>query len=201
MVIYNYRIEMKIKLLLILFTLCISTITNAHVGHHGPSQGWLHPLTGLDHFIAMVAVGAWSAIIGGRAVWVVPSCFVIFMFIGSLLGLNHVELPYTEVGILLSVIVLGIAIATKNRIPVYIATIFTAIFGVCHGFAHGYELPVIDHPNSYIAGFLITTALLHVLGLVVAHFCLKSPKGLKLLQGLGVIFALIGCYLFIHNMT
>ena len=168
--------------------------------HVFPSQsGWAHPLSGLDHILAMIAVGAWSAILGQRAIWLVPTFFVCFMLIGSLIGVAQFELPYTEQGIALSVIVLGCAIAIKGKIPTIFAALCTALFGIFHGFAHGYELPVIDDALLYISGFMLTTALLHVLGLVIGDHLLKSNVGKKILQFSGVVCTSLGVYILVNS--
>lgn len=179
----------------VLFILIYSHSALAHV--LSDESGWAHPLTGLDHILAMVAVGAWSAIIGGRGVWVIPSFFLIFMFLGGLVGFNQVELHYIEQGISISVIFLGIAVAIEGRVSVFLASICTALFGMFHGYAHGYEIPVIDDVALYIAGFMITTAVLHIVGLFSAHFLLKKAWGEKTLRLLGFLCAACGVYLLI----
>lgn len=168
--------------------------TSAHA-HVSGEAGWLHPLSGLDHLLAMIAVGAWSSQIGGKAIWFVPSAFVGFMFLGGLAGFEHLELPATEVAVSLSVVLLGLAIATKQRLPLAIAATGTALFGVFHGYAHGYEMPLMENKAMYTLGFLGTTALLHVTGAVGAHYLLKSRQGDRFLKILGGLSALCGVYL------
>ena len=111
---------------------------SAH-GFAGP--GWLHPLTGPDHMLAMLAVGAWSAQVGGRAIWIVPSAFVGAMSLGGALGLSGIALPATEMGIALSVLCLGAVIAAESRVANPLAAIAVGLFGLCHGSAHGLEMP------------------------------------------------------------
>jgi len=184
-----------IKYFIIFYFVSINT-AYAHV--LSEQSGWLHPLTGMDHVLAMIAVGAWSAIIGGRAVWIVPSFFLVFMFIGGLIGLTQADLMYTEQGIALSVLLLGIAIAVKGKIPTVLASVCTALFGVCHGYAHGYEIPVIDDATFYVAGFLVTTAFLHIVGLVCAHYLLKYKWGESTLRVLGLFCAISGMFLLVR---
>lgn len=160
-------------------------------------SGWAHPLSGLDHVLAMVAVGAWSAIIGGRGVWIIPCFFLIFMLVGGLVGFNQIEIFYTEQGIAISVIFLGMAVAIKGRVSIFLASICTALFGTFHGYAHGYEIPVIDDVVIYIAGFMITTAILHVIGLFSAYFLLKKTWGVTTLQFLGILCVVCGFYLLV----
>lgn len=182
---------------IVFFFLFFINNSYAHVLQN--EAGWAHPLSGIDHILAMVAVGAWSAILGHRAIWLVPTFFVVFMFIGSLIGIAQIELPYTEQGIALSVIILGYTIAIKGKIPTILAACCTALFGVFHGFAHGYELPVIDDAFFYITGFMITTALLHILGLVFGYYLLKYKVGEKVLQLSGVLCCISGLYLFFRS--
>lgn len=163
--------------------------------HTGLSSGWLHPLSGLDHLLAMIAVGAWSCQIGGRAVWLVPTSFVCFMGLGGFIGFEQLELPGTEIGIALSVVLLGGAIALEQRFPALIAAATTAIFGIFHGYAHGYEMPVIEHKLAYMSGFLATTASLHLLGAMGAYLLLKRTEGKLVLRLLGASCALCGLYL------
>ena len=160
--------------------------------HSGIDAGWLHPLTGLDHFLAMVAVGAWSAQIGGRAIWLVPGAFVLCMFCGGLLGMSMIDLQGLEVGITLSVIALGAAIALHQRMPTVVAALGVGLFGMLHGYAHGYEMPVIDDKVGYTLGFLATTATLHLVGAFGALGLMRVQGGGKILRGLGLICSMCG---------
>lgn len=166
--------------------------------HVNGDSGWFHPLSGMDHLLAMISVGAWSSQIGGRAIWIVPSAFVCFMFLGGLAGFEHFELPATEIAVSLSVVLLGLAISIKQRLPVAVAAGATALFGVFHGYAHGYEMPLMDNRVTYTLGFLTTTAMLHVVGAVGAHFMLKSDRGDTLLRLLGGVSTLCGIYLVLN---
>ncbi|TNV10187.1 HupE/UreJ family protein [Buttiauxella sp. B2] len=177
----------------LLFLILLSTApAYAHVNGEA---GWLHPLSGLDHLLAMIAVGAWSSQIGGRAIWIVPSAFVCFMLLGGLAGFENIELPGTEIAVSLSVVLLGTAIALKQKLPVAIAATATALFGVFHGYAHGYEMPLMSNKVAYTLGFLGTTAMLHVIGAVGAYYLLKNPAGDKLLRLLGTVSVICGFYL------
>ena len=165
--------------------------------HESADAGWLHPLTGADHAVAMIAVGAWSAQMGRRAVWLVPAAFVIFMAVGGGLGLMLIDLPGVEIGIAASVLLLGLAIGLKRRLPLPLAAAAVALFGLCHGYAHGYEIPIMADKASYIAGFLLSTALLHVLGLVGAHLLGKARHGDTALRALGFASACFGVWLMV----
>ncbi|HAV1831795.1 TPA: HupE/UreJ family protein [Enterobacter hormaechei subsp. steigerwaltii] len=177
---------------LLLFAALSISPAQAHVNGEA---GWLHPLSGLDHLLAMISVGAWSSQIGGRAIWVVPSAFVCFMFLGGLAGFEHLELPATEIAVSLSVVLLGLAIFINKRFPVAIAASATALFGIFHGYAHGYEMPLMDNKVIYTLGFLSTTALLHAIGAVGGYFMLKTRRGDKLLRLLGGLSMICGIYL------
>lgn len=162
---------------------------SAH-GFAGP--GWLHPLTGPDHMLAMLAVGAWSAQVGGRAIWIVPSAFVGAMSLGGALGLSGIALPATEMGIALSVLCLGAVIAAESRVANPLAAIAVGLFGLCHGSAHGLEMPTSQNPLGYAVGFLATTAGLHVIGAVLALLLLNRRKGRMALRLGGAATSLAG---------
>lgn len=144
---------------------------SAHVGI-GPvdtfSRGFFHPLSGIDHILAMVAVGLYAANLGGRALWLVPSAFVGTMILGGLLGYYGWPLPMVETGIALSVVIMGMAIATGVRLPTIAAMTLVGIFALFHGHAHGNEgagLGIAFLP--YATGFVIATGLLHVSGIAL----------------------------------
>ena len=135
----------------------------------GLVHGFMHPLGGLDHILAMVAVGMFAVCLGGRAVWLVPASFVVMMAFGGLLGVQGVAVPFVETGIAASVIVLGLAVALRLTVPVAAAMGLVGVFAIFHGFAHGAEMPVDASGLSYAMGFMLATALLHVAG-VAAGF-------------------------------
>src|SRR5262249_7386140 len=147
---------------LILLPACLAA-GPAHA-HGFAGSGWLHPLTGRDHMLAMFAVGAWSAQLGGRAIWAVPSAFVCAMAIGGMAALRGWPPPGTEILIAASVLGLGLAIALDRRFAWPVAALATALFGLAHGSAHGSEMPRTADAASYVIGFLVTTAGLHVAG-------------------------------------
>ena len=142
--------------------------TTAHTGvsvAHDLTHGFLHPLTGLDHVIAMIAVGIIAAQAGGRAVWLVPASFLAMMAFGGLLGMTGAGLPWVETGIAVSVIVLGGAAVMRLPMTGLAAATLVGAFAVFHGFAHGAEMPVDASAATYAGGFLLATALLHFAGL------------------------------------
>jgi urease accessory protein len=140
----------------------------AHVGA-GETDGFLHGLThpssGLDHVCAMLAVGLWAAQMGGRSVWVVPLTFVGVMALGGMLPMLGIDLPFVEQGIVLSVLLLGVLIAASVRRPLLLSSGMVGLFALWHGHAHGAEMPELASGIGYTLGFMLATALLHVIGI------------------------------------
>jgi urease accessory protein len=162
------------------------------VGDGGPGAGFMHPLTGLDHLLAMYAVGVVSAQIGGRAIWTVPSAFVLMMIVGGILGATSAPLPGTELGVAMSVVILGVAVAGAGRVPAWSALAAAGFFGVFHGFAHGGEMPTAASPALYALGFAVSTAGLHVLGALTGLLALCRREGHTRLRWAGVAIGLAG---------
>ena len=142
----------------------------AHV-ETGQAAGFLsglaHPVSGLDHVLAMVAVGLWGAQLGAPAIWLLPVTFPIVMALGGLLGLLGVPLPGVEVGIAASAILLGAAVMTERRLPLYAAAALVGFFAVFHGHAHGTELPPGQSGLLYSLGFVVATGCLHAIGIAI----------------------------------
>jgi len=154
-----------------------SGAAEAHVGHGstvGFAAGFAHPLSGLDHMLAMVAVGLFAARLGGKALWQVPGAFVAMMALGGILGMNGFSLPYVELGIAASVIVLGAAVALEFSLPTAAAMGLAGFFALFHGHAHGSEMPLVASGFSYGAGFIAATILLHGLGLGLGVATLRA---------------------------
>ena len=159
-----------LRLLLALAAVTAPTAAFAHPGGpgaHGFPEGFLHPLGGLDHVLAMVAVGVLAARIGGRALWLVPLSFVGMMAVGGGLGMAGVSVPAVEGGIALSVLVLGLVLALGLTPPATAAMALVGFFAVFHGCAHGAEMPETASGLAYGAGFVLATLLLHAAGLVL----------------------------------
>lgn len=133
-------------------------------GDTGFLSGFLHPLLGFDHLLAMVAVGLLSVQIGGRAVWTVPLAFLVFLAIGGGLGLVGLPLPQVEGAIALSVFGLGLVIALYTTTPMLAAMAMVGFFAIFHGHAHGMEIPSLAEPWLYVIGFLAASTVLHVAG-------------------------------------
>lgn len=172
---------------------------HAHTGHDGGTgftHGFEHPITGLDHILAMIAVGLWAAQIGGRAIWIVPASFVTAMLFGGIAGMNGFALPYLEQGIAASVLLLGLVIAFAVRPPVYVPALIVAAFALFHGVAHGAEMPETASGLAFGLGFILATSLLHLIGIglgVGLQKCSPAP----LVRALGVGVALLGGYLLV----
>jgi len=151
----------------------LSGIAEAHTGvDHavaagGLAAGFAHPFSGLDHLLAMVAVGLWAATLGGAARWAVPASFLVLMALGAVIGVHGVDLPMVEPMIALSVIALGAMVALALRVPTAAAAALVALFGLFHGYAHGAEMPEMVAPLGYGLGFVAATALLHGAGLAI----------------------------------
>lgn len=182
----------------------LPTAALAHTGvgdTSGFAHGFWHPIGGLDHVLAMVAVGAFAARLGGRALWIVPSAFVAMMAVGGFIGLEDIPLPFVETGIALSVVVLGLAVALRWKLPVAAAGALVGLFAVFHGHAHGGEMPVDASGLSYALGFMLATALLHVagigLGLAIGKIGARSKLVLQASGGATALagVALLGGYL------
>ena len=175
-------------------------IASAHTGigrAAGFLHGFWHPVGGIDHVLAMVAVGLLAAQLGGRALWAVPATFVAVMATGGALGMAGVALPAVEVGIALSVLVLGLLVLAGRRWPLGLAMALVAVFAVFHGHAHGSEMPVDASGLSYGLGFMLATALLHLagIGLGIGLGRLAATEGGRLIQASGAAIALAGVVL------
>jgi urease accessory protein len=161
---------MKKFRILVLFALAALPATaEAHTGiglHvHGFWAGIAHPLSGLDHLLAMTAVGFWAASLGGRARYIVPLAFMAVMTIGGVIGMMGLSFPMVETIIAASVVGLGALVALNIKLSTPIAAMIVGVCALFHGHAHGAELPAIASPLTYVAGFLMATGILHALGL------------------------------------
>jgi urease accessory protein len=182
---------------LILSALLMITPAFAHTGigdTTGLGHGFMHPLGGIDHVLAMVAVGLFAALLGGRALWLVPASFVGMMVIGGALGMAGVNLPFVEIGIGLSVVVLGGAVALHLNMRVAAAMALVGFFTIFHGHAHGAEMPGTASSFEYGVGFVLTTALLHIVGIGLGLTIGKMSElhGQRIAQVAGGAMALTG---------
>jgi urease accessory protein len=136
----------------------------------GLVEGFVHPLLGLDHLLAMVAVGLWAAQLGGSAVWLVPASFMTMMAVGGGAALSGFDLPAVEFGILGSLLALGALVATAARLPVAVGAALVGFFAFFHGHAHGAEMPEAVAVTLYALGFIAATGLLHGIGVALGLY-------------------------------
>lgn len=173
------------RLALVASLLLLAEPASAHIGigdTHGFSHGLLHPLGGFDHVLAMVTVGLFAAMLGGRALWAVPASFVAMMLVGGALGMLGIAVPAVEAGIAASIIVLGAVVALGWTWPLAAAMALVGLFAVFHGHAHGAEMPAGAEALSYAAGFAVATAMLHAAGLALG-LSLRRHRALVRLGG------------------
>ncbi len=157
----------------------------------GFASGFVHPIVGWDHVVAMVAVGLWGAFMGERAVWTLPVVFPAVMALGGVLGLLGVPVPLIEPGIAASALVIGAMIALGTKPPLWLAAVVVGAFAIFHGYAHGTELPEAANPVMYTVGFMVATGLLH-LGGIVLGMAVRWPAGVAAVRGTGAVIALAG---------
>jgi urease accessory protein len=185
------------RTLLSLLLIAIPTAAFAHPGHgdaFGFVTGFMHPFGGLDHVLAMVAVGVFAFVLGGRALWLVPLSFIGMMAVGFLLGVGGANLPFVELGVALSSIVIGGVAALGRPMPVAAAMGLVGAFAIFHGFAHGAEMPANAGGLEFVLGFVSATALLHLAGIAAALATtrLAGKHGQRLAQLAGAAFVLGG---------
>ncbi len=181
----------------------VPTAAFAHTGvgdGHGFVHGFAHPLGGLDHILAMVTVGLFAWQLGGRALWLVPASFVLAMTAGGALGMADISVPFVELGIAASILVLGIIVAAGVKAPVAVAMGLVGAFAIFHGHAHGTEMPIDASGAAYAAGFVLATALLHAsgiaLGMLIGRF--SDAYGRIGYQVSGGLVALAGAAILTH---
>ena len=189
------------QLIIALCTLAVPLTATAHTfGTHGAGflQGMLHPLNGLDHLLAMLAVGLWASQLGGRALWAVPSSFVGAMVLGGVLGMTGYALPFTETVIVLSVLTLGLMISFAVRVPTAVGMLLVGGFAMFHGHAHGMEMMQAASGVLYALGFVITTSALHVAG-ILAGIGLLQIDSRHVVRGSGIAIAMTGLALLLNT--
>jgi urease accessory protein len=183
------------RLALVALILVVATTPVLAHGREGQALGFLtglqHPISGLDHVLAMIAVGLWGAQLGAPALWLLPIAFPMVMAIGGFLGLVAIPVPGIEVGIALSAIVLGLAVMREAKPPLAAAVALVAVFAIFHGHAHGTELPVGHDGLTYSIGFVVATGCLHGLGIVIGLLH-RWPAGRVALRSSGAVVALAG---------
>jgi urease accessory protein len=190
------------KLLTTVLLLATSNAAFAHPGHNvsGLAAGLMHPFSGMDHLLAMVAVGLWAAQgntekRGGRKIWLLPATFMTMLVAGAGLAMQWQALPLVEAGIAVSVLALGLLVVLSLQLPATLSVAITALFGLLHGYAHGLELPESAAPMQYALGFLAATLTLHLSGIVMG---VATRKRYALLaRMIGAAIAASGAYLFV----
>lgn len=174
---------------ILLPALMAPVLASAHVGV-GPTVGFVaglgHPLSSADHLLAMVAVGAWAALLGGRAVWQLPATFLAVLIAGAAWGAAHRVLPGAEWLIALSVLSLGMLVATRAKTPAVAAVMLVALFALAHGHAHGSEMPADAAGLMYGAGFVAAAALLQAAGVAAGFWMTARSAWFVRMAGAGM---------------
>jgi urease accessory protein len=184
--------------MIVLLALCLALLATGAEAHSetgvigGFSSGFLHPIFGWDHVVAMVAVGLWGSFLGSPAHWLLPVVFPLVMAVGGAFGVLGVPLPAVETGIALSGVVLGLVVLFAVRAPLWVAAIIVGVFAIFHGHAHGAELPEAANPFAFAVGFMIGTGLLHMAGIGLGLLT-RLPMGSYFVRGLGAAISVIGC--------
>ncbi len=195
MIINQWKIVARRLGPLVLLALCAQSAF-AH-SQNGEAVGFLtgfrHPISGLDHVLAMVAVGLWGAQLGAPAIWLLPVAFPMVMAVGGMLALMGVGLPGTEFGIALSAVLLGAAVTFEIRPPLGVAATLVAVFAVCHGHAHGTELPAGQSALLYSLGFVMATGCLHGVGIAIGAIH-RWIWGQRMLRAAGAVVVIGGAF-------
>ena len=167
----------------------------------GLLSGLLHPVTGPDHLVAMVAVGLWGAQLGAPLVWMLPIAFPMLMAVGGVLGVVGVPLPAVEVGVALSAVVLGLVVLGAYRAPRWLAIALVSVFALFHGHAHGTELPHAVNALAYGLGFVTSTGLLHLAGILIGILHHWPKAGPLIVRGCGALVALFGIFFLSSHLA
>lgn len=192
----------RARLGVLAITALATGVALAHPGHPDATMngsasmaaGFAHPFSGIDHLLAMLAVGVWAAQNKQRALWVLPLAFPLMMVVGAVLAFSGVQVPGVETGIAASVAVLGLLIAFAVRMPLWGSTLVVSLFAMFHGYAHGVELPHGSSAALYGTGFIVATALLHAAGLGIGLVAgQKMADRVVRIGGVGI--AAVGAYL------
>jgi urease accessory protein len=172
-------------------------MASAHTGmgaEHGFSHGWAHPFGGWDHLLAMVAVGLWAVQLGGRGRWAIPLTFIGVMILGGRVGMSGLTFSFMEVGVLGSVLILGLLLAAAWRLPIWASVPLVGLFAFCHGYVHGAEMSGSVSVWGSVLGFVTATALLHGVGMGLGLIARQGSQPL-ILRGAGAVCAVCGLLL------
>jgi urease accessory protein len=188
------RLARRDAVAVMLLLLMSVTPLSAHV-QQGQAEGFLtgvrHPVSGLDHVLAMIAVGLWGAQLGAPAIWLLPVTFPMMMAVGGFLALVGVAVPGVEIGVALSALLLGAMVALEGRPPLAVAAVLVGAFAIFHGHAHGAELPPGQSGLAYSIGFVVATGCLHGIGITIGTIH-QWRSGRFVLRFAGVLVALAG---------
>lgn len=192
----NYQVN-RLRLFLVFTVICLFLPSSvfAHIEQGqaaGFTTGLAHPWSGLDHILAMVAVGLWGAQLGNPAIWVLPIAFPMMMAAGGMMGLLGIPVPGVEAGIAVSAIILGLMVLLDMRAKLVGATLLVGFFAIFHGYAHGTELPAGQSALLYSMGFVIGTGCLHGVGILIGLLH-RYRVGKMLLRGAGAFIMIMGC--------
>ena len=164
----------SVTILILLFLLPNIVLAHTGVGETaGFIHGLSHPIGGIDHLLAMLAVGIWAAQIGGRALWLIPGTFIMLMILGGAIAFAEIPIPFIEKGILASVLVLGILVAVAFKCAIICSLFIVGFFALFHGYAHAAEIPAVNAVTSYSIGFSLATGMLHTIGIASGAFIKK----------------------------
>ena len=186
--------------LLLGLMITLAPAARAHVESGGAGSlisGLLHPVTGLDHVVAMVAVGLWGAVLAAPAIWLLPVAFPMVMAFGGLIGLLGLPLPGVEVGIAISGMVLGLLVALERPVPLAVAMALVGVFALFHGYAHGRELPDGANALLFSLAFVAATGLLHLVGILLGELR-RWPVGRRLVQLVGAAITISGVWFLLQ---
>jgi len=181
------------KRLIILFLPIIALAHTTKDISGGFLSGFLHPISGFDHVVAMIAVGLWGSQLKEPAIWILPITFPIVMAFGAMVGVIGVNIPFVEIAIALSAVILGFVVAFKIVPKLWIAGVIVAFFAIFHGYAHGIELPTFANPIAFASGFVIATGFLHLIGIIFGLIDRYKNGEMVIRIGGGVIFS-VGVY-------
>lgn len=193
-------------LLRALFALVVVSMSDKVAYAHGDGEirggfgsGFSHPILGLDHVVAMIAVGLWGAQLGAPAIWVLPIAFPMMMAFGGAISLLGIPLPAVEIGIACSAIVLGGMVLFEAKPPIYITVAIVGVFALFHGHAHGTEIPDGASGLAYSLGFVLGTGLLHAAGIGMGYIG-EWPGGKSVLRGAGAMVLASGIYFLLRSV-
>ena len=186
--------------LVAIISIVASSILMAHSNQpvtdiFGFKSGFLHPIMGLDHLLAMLGVGMISSRIGKKAIWQVPLCFVAVMAVGCVVGFYSGEIGFLEPVISLSVMIFGFLFLAPRYLSLKATLITVAIFAFAHGVAHGKEMPIFVLPEIYILGFMVSTATIHILGVGIGEIINRLPRSKTIIKYTGLLLVLAGTVL------